>query len=563
MSGDDINRGLAHELAQGLRRAAQQVAADGKPEAGAAYLRQALALLPDDAAKGALADLAGIEALYDMRSAVEHFGALLSGTGSGNGGGGSAEVLADAASALLALNPSVRDDGAWLFARDAIMACDDRDLRLRLLARIGVATALALDAGRWRDEVVAELRGHRSATAGERAALGVTVFVDLWQGRPLDEVRGGAEALFAGDWMSSLRGNDASYGLGLTTLLITDSPLLGQTIDEALAAAHQQSASGYEGGILAVRAHARLRAGDLTGAAEDARAAFDTYRAYGGGPVPLAYALAALVEAHCELGNLGAARRALALAPSDAEAGTLGIAGIRLARARLRADAGAPEVALAELTRVGADHEALGGASPALVPWRSRAAILAEQVGQGADALALADAEVAAARRAGPRALGRALTARAVVCDQREALHTATAAIEALETVDAPLELARALVVSGRAETSAPDRARQSLARALELAERAGAAGLARAARDGLVAAGGRPRRTASIGVDGLTPAERAVAAEAARGLSNREIATTLFLAPGTVKNQLASVYRKLSVTSRSQLRDALGPDHG
>jgi DNA-binding NarL/FixJ family response regulator len=51
-----------------------------------------------------------------------------------------------------------------------------------------------------------------------------------------------------------------------------------------------------------------------------------------------------------------------------------------------------------------------------------------------------------------------------------------------------------------------------------------------------------------------LTPAEAAVAAGAARGLSNREIARELGKGEGTVKNQLSAIYRKLAVRNRAQL---------
>jgi ATP/maltotriose-dependent transcriptional regulator MalT len=309
-----------------------------------------------------------------------------------------------------------------------------------------------------------------------------------------------------------------------------------------------------------LRAHARLRCGDLAGAAADGRAAFETYRAYGGGPVPLAYALAALAEAERELGNIEGARRALAQAPSDTEAGTLGLAGVRLARVRVRAQAGAPAIALAEVVRIGEQYERLGGGSPALLPWRSDAALLEKRLGRDAQALELADAEVSAAADAGLRASGRSLAVRAAVGPQADALAIATEAVRRLEAIDAPLELASALLVQGlaHATTVSHEQARQILARALGLAERTGARQLVTAARDALVRVGGRPRRGASVGVDGLTAAERAVASAAATGLSNGDIAAALHLAPGTVKNQLASVYRKLSLSSRSQLRDAL-----
>jgi len=44
----------------------------------------------------------------------------------------------------------------------------------------------------------------------------------------------------------------------------------------------------------------------------------------------------------------------------------------------------------------------------------------------------------------------------------------------------------------------------------------------------------------------------------AADGMSNREIAQSLFVTAKTVENQLGSAYRKLGVRSRDRLRSAL-----
>jgi DNA-binding CsgD family transcriptional regulator len=58
----------------------------------------------------------------------------------------------------------------------------------------------------------------------------------------------------------------------------------------------------------------------------------------------------------------------------------------------------------------------------------------------------------------------------------------------------------------------------------------------------------------AARGVVKLTRAEASVVRHAARGLTNREIARTLGKSELTVRNQLASVYRKLGVTNRLRL---------
>lgn len=55
-----------------------------------------------------------------------------------------------------------------------------------------------------------------------------------------------------------------------------------------------------------------------------------------------------------------------------------------------------------------------------------------------------------------------------------------------------------------------------------------------------------------------LTPSERAVAALAARGLSNADIARVRGAALRTVCNQLSSIFKKLGVRSRLELARVL-----
>jgi DNA-binding NarL/FixJ family response regulator len=56
-----------------------------------------------------------------------------------------------------------------------------------------------------------------------------------------------------------------------------------------------------------------------------------------------------------------------------------------------------------------------------------------------------------------------------------------------------------------------------------------------------------------------LTRREREVATLAARGMTSREIATTLVVSVRTVENHLQRAYEKLGVTARSELADVLG----
>jgi DNA-binding CsgD family transcriptional regulator len=55
-------------------------------------------------------------------------------------------------------------------------------------------------------------------------------------------------------------------------------------------------------------------------------------------------------------------------------------------------------------------------------------------------------------------------------------------------------------------------------------------------------------------GLDGLSGREREIAELVAAGKRNREIADSLFLSVRTVEGHLARVFRKLEVSSRTEL---------
>jgi DNA-binding CsgD family transcriptional regulator len=94
----------------------------------------------------------------------------------------------------------------------------------------------------------------------------------------------------------------------------------------------------------------------------------------------------------------------------------------------------------------------------------------------------------------------------------------------------------------------------------MELAYTCGAASLVERARAELMATGARPRRALRTGADALTPSEQRVAQMAAEGMTNREIAATLFVTTRTVEIHLTHAYQKLGINSREQLPEALRP---
>lgn len=123
-----------------------------------------------------------------------------------------------------------------------------------------------------------------------------------------------------------------------------------------------------------------------------------------------------------------------------------------------------------------------------------------------------------------------------------------------------PFELARVRLAYGerlRRLRRTRD-ARVQLEAARDGFDRLGALLWSQRASTELRATGAARRAGVAGGVGSLTPQELEVAQLAARGLSNREIATRLFVSPRTVSAHLYRVFPKLGITSRAALRDAL-----
>jgi DNA-binding CsgD family transcriptional regulator len=199
--------------------------------------------------------------------------------------------------------------------------------------------------------------------------------------------------------------------------------------------------------------------------------------------------------------------------------------------------------------------------NPGLIAWRASLAPALAAAGGREEALSLAREEVALARAFEvPRELGMALRASGLVEGGETGIELLQEAVGVLETTPAELEHARALSDLGAALRRAGRRsdARDPLRAGLDLAGRCGANALVDRAHSELVAAGARPRRMVVSGAEALTASERRVAELASEGLTNREIAQTLFVTEKTVESHLGHAYRKLDISARSQLADAL-----
>jgi DNA-binding CsgD family transcriptional regulator len=127
-------------------------------------------------------------------------------------------------------------------------------------------------------------------------------------------------------------------------------------------------------------------------------------------------------------------------------------------------------------------------------------------------------------------------------------------AVERHERVGDEFGRGRALLALGvaRRRTRQKQAAREAIEGALEVFEALGARRWVEKATAELGRIGGRTRH------EGLTAAERRVAALVANGQTNREVAAALFLSERTVESHLTHVYAKLGVRSRTQLARAL-----
>ncbi|MDH6708380.1 DNA-binding CsgD family transcriptional regulator [Kitasatospora sp. MAA19] len=102
--------------------------------------------------------------------------------------------------------------------------------------------------------------------------------------------------------------------------------------------------------------------------------------------------------------------------------------------------------------------------------------------------------------------------------------------------------------------------ARAELSAALGVFERLDARPWTERAASELRAAGVPTARTESASrTSDLTPQQLEIARAAASGLTNREIGAKLLLSPRTVGFHLHKIFPKLGITTRTQLRDALG----
>jgi DNA-binding CsgD family transcriptional regulator len=160
-----------------------------------------------------------------------------------------------------------------------------------------------------------------------------------------------------------------------------------------------------------------------------------------------------------------------------------------------------------------------------------------------------------AVRAASPWALATAARCHGLVAtaegDARSGLGALERALSEHDRMCCPFERGRTLLVLGLIRRRARDKrgSRDALEEALATFDGLGAGQWAQRARSELARISGR-RPSAG----GLTATEARVAALAARGLANKEIAAALSISLHTVEAHLSRTYRKLGIRSRASL---------
>ncbi|HVL94677.1 MAG TPA: AAA family ATPase [Solirubrobacteraceae bacterium] len=536
-----------------LRAAARTAAAEGAPQTAAEYLRRALDEPPPVALRpklllelGEMEVRAGApEALARIEEAIER--------------GLSGDDLVRARVAR----------GTHLVHSDPVAALDDFEGALETVGDSSLrlrVEALALEASVFHralsDRRRRFLEEARSRPDPSPVLLAHLAMQSGYSGAPVGETLGLVErALAGGDLLRHVGPGSSTWNLLVHAVRYAeDAERARRMIAEGEALVRAQGIRSASFFVDHAWAYWHLDFGSIATGAAHARTGLEQARQVG---LPMAiWSLAAVAaEALLQLDQVDEAAAILG-EPTDGLEDTIAEPFLVSARGLVRhyrRDSGGAE---ADFRHVVALADGRGWQAPYVTEARLRLATLLATRGDRDEALELVTADLARARHAGTAgALGAVQRVHALLLDDDDAIAVLREAAEILDGTAKHVLRGWALHDLGALLRRRGHRrdAREPLRQALDLAARVESTRLARSARAELAAAGAQPRRDLLSGVASLTPSERRIADLAASGLTNREIAETLFVTLKTVEVHLGHTYAKLGIRSRAQLPDALG----
>jgi DNA-binding SARP family transcriptional activator/DNA-binding CsgD family transcriptional regulator len=540
-------------VAELLLEAAHGAMRKGAPESAVAYLRRALDEPPPAEVTPRIQFELGLaEMLTRGPAAVEHLEAAYEALEDPVQRAGVAVVLGRAL--LFTGRPREGMDLAWAAAQ--ALPPEAADLREQMEAFdrstiwFGVRPPSDLE----------KLVPHRApgpfATVGAKMQAAIAAMGWIYSGGPAEECAELAlSALEGGDLIAT---DNGLLAFGATsTLVLADRPEALEASNVQMADAFQRGSLFSMSGIHLWRGFLHLRRGELPEAEEMLRTAFESHERWGYGPVAHVYTSGFFCSTMIARGDLEAARRGLersddpGIVSDGARWWLEGKVELLVAEERYEE---AIECSL-ELERRFPHWNYPPGSL-----WRGFRALALHALGRADEAAAVAAGELELARASGaPGGLGRALRIAGTVRGDDGFAHL-WEALDVLDGSTSRLEHARALAALGAQlrRSGLAAEAHDHLTRALELAEVLSAGSVASFARSELVASGVEPSVERPSGVRALTDTQRRVAALAASGQSEREIAQAMFVTPSAVDYQLGDVYRKLGVSSRDELALAL-----
>jgi DNA-binding NarL/FixJ family response regulator len=550
-----------------LQRAGREALRAGSPEEAAAYLERALAeLRDDDPRRPELLRDAAVASLgaNDRLAAAAHWRASL---GYLTDIAERSRVLADLGDALFGAGDYGLAQAAYAQGVEELtaagVATTDPAFREFVARTLSAQLTITLTPSVLSREVLQETIAQDPAldTPQDARLLAAGVVGLTTSGDPKERIRDLALRAYRG-WQR----DDPEMADDPTTYLLSGAlnfaGLFPEGVELLTDAVREASLSGHalsEATARYCRGAMHLAAGDLRQAVPDLVAAVNAVRL--GWSHYREAAESMLIRCHLMFGDAEAAA-AIALAPEYESASGM-LQAVQLTGKSehwIRAGRAAHGLELARraaaLVPAGLETMGLGWRSPAI------AALLA--LGRADDARAMAREEVELAESTGRHAsaLGPALTRLAGLTeDSEEAAVLARRSIEVssparrYDAFRAREALADALLALG-----AEDEAASALEEAFDYAQSQGLAIDERRLRSSLASIGRSVTpSTLERRISSLSPSEYRVASLAAEGLSNREIAGSLFVTLKTVEFHLSRCYRKLGVQARRDLAPLLG----